>query len=119
MARPWAHGEDSRREVSGPRLGAWAPGLGAEAWGLGSDIAGSARGALGEDFCQRRGVQKPMRFDVAAYGEEACGILAKGFCHRLQHFLNLELANPALVQAPFSPGALAAYQEPSEFIKLE
>ena len=62
--------------------------------------------------------EKPMRFDVAAYGEEACGILARGFCHKLQHFLNLELANPALAQAPGSPEALAAYQEPSEFIKL-
>ena len=59
-----------------------------------------------------------MRFDVAADGEEASGILAKGFWHKLQHFLSLELANPALVQAPFSPEALAACQEPSEFIKL-
>ena len=41
-----------------------------------------------------------------------------GFCHKLQHFLNLELASPALVQAPFSPEALAAYQEPPEFINL-
>ena len=81
-------------------------------------VSGHARGALARDFCTRRRLQYSMRFDVAAYGEEACGVMSRGFCHRMQYFFNCELARDNGAERPFTREDVAAYREPSELTKL-
>ena len=87
--------------------------------GLACDaIQGSARGALANDFCARRGVQKSIRFDLAAYGHEACGIMARAWCHKMQFYLNAELGGRAEENLPFEANVHDAYAEPTEFVRL-
>jgi hypothetical protein len=81
-------------------------------------VSGSARGALAKDFCFRRSMQQSMRFDVAAYGQDICNILARGFCHKMQWFLNHEVANPEYEGKGFLSNVVEAYQEPSELTKV-
>jgi hypothetical protein len=81
-------------------------------------LQGSARGALAKDFCRKRELQMSMRFDVSAYGEATCQILARAWCHRLQYFLDQEVAHPDFQGKDFPADVVAAYQEASEFSKL-
>ena len=87
--------------------------------GLACDaIQGSARGALANGFCARRAVQKSIRFDLAAYGHEACGILARAGCQQMQFYLNAELGGRAEENLPFEANVHDAYAEPTEFVWL-
>ena len=81
-------------------------------------VSGHAKGALGRDFCERRRLQYSMRFDTAAYGEDACAIMSRAFCHRMQYFFTCELGKENGEEKPFTAEEKAAYEEPSEFTKL-
>ena len=82
-------------------------------------VAGVASGFLATSFCRNRGEQLMMRFDLSAHGGAAnCGILARAFCHRMQHFFNAELSDPRIAGKPFPDAVIDAYKEPSEFIKF-
>lgn len=71
-----------------------------------------------QEWCARRGVQKSMRVNYATYGAEGCGILARAWCHKMQHFYNLELTDPAGPALAFHSGLVDAYVEPTEFTRL-
>lgn len=81
-------------------------------------IQGIARGGLAKEFCDRRGLQQSMRFDVSAYGQERCQVLARAFCHKMQYFLQAEIGNQDLVHKPFPPNVVGEYVEPSEMTKI-
>ena len=87
--------------------------------GVGADaVMGSARGNAAKAFCTRRGVQQGIRFNYSVYGAEACGILARGWCHKMQHFYNLELSRPNGRELVFGAERVETYREPTEFARL-
>ena len=59
-----------------------------------------------------------MRFDVSAYGEAVCGILARASCHRMQYFFDREVADATVVERPFTAAEISEYAETSEFAKV-
>lgn len=81
-------------------------------------VQGAARGAMAKDFCRRRQAQVTMRFDLGAYGQDACGVLARAWCHRMQHHFNLELESPLGANVRFDAALGSGYQEPTEFTRL-
>ncbi len=54
----------------------------------------------------------------AACGEEACGVLARGFCHKMQDYLNAELADPSLEGRPSGEDIHVEYEESPEVANL-
>ena len=64
------------------------------------------------------GLQKYMRFDVAARGHAHTSILARALCRRMQHYLTAYVARPLACGEPFGRNVHDAYVEPSEFRKL-
>ena len=81
-------------------------------------VQGGAAGALAEEFCAALGLQKTMRFDVAAHGHAQASILARGFCHRMQHYVNAYVARPVVYGEAFSQDVHDSYEEPSELRRL-
>ena len=59
-----------------------------------------------------------MRFDVAAHGHAQASILARGFCHRTQHYVNAYVARPVVYGEAFSQDVHDSYEEPSELRRL-
>ena len=82
-------------------------------------VQGIARNALAKDFCRRRGVPGgAIRFNFSTYGSATCGILARAWCHKMQHYLNLEVVHPLGEGLVFGPEEHATYDEPSELKRL-
>ena len=81
-------------------------------------IQGAARGALAIGFCARRRVQKTIRLELAAHGHEACDIMARAWCHRMQHYLSAEVSGAAAEAEAFPAHVHTSYVEPSEFVRL-
>ena len=81
-------------------------------------IQGSARGVLAQSFCRRRNVQLSARFDVSAYGQVACNVLARAWCHRMQYYYNLELTDALGEGKVFTQADVDAYLAPTEFVQL-
>ena len=82
-------------------------------------IQGIARTAIAKDFCRRRGIQGcAVRYNLAAYGDVACGILARAWCNRMQYYFNIEVLSFDGAATIFSEADHAAYAEPSEFVRL-
>ena len=82
-------------------------------------IQGAARGALAQDFCTRRSLPKSIRFELTAYSADACGVLARAWCHKMQYFFNIELQDGKHIdKAKFDPDLFTAYKEPTEFTAL-
>ena len=81
-------------------------------------MQGVARNEIAKEFLDRRVGQRSVRFDVSAYGNEAPGILARAWVHKMQWFLEHEYANPSLVDQPIPLQLFNEYSEPSEFTKL-
>ena len=59
-----------------------------------------------------------MGFDINAYGQEVCGIMARSWCHKMQFYFDLEHADPAGQSKIFRERDHDGYTEPSEFTKL-
>jgi hypothetical protein len=78
-------------------------------------IQGYARTELAKDFCTKGGLQKTMRFDHTLYGGPACGILARGWCHKMQWLFNNYLDSSVPAKAAAAAIAASEYPEESEF----
>ena len=48
----------------------------------------------------------------------ACKILVRSWCHRMQHFYDLQQAAPPSAELAFTPDLIAAYREPTELAAL-
>ena len=81
-------------------------------------IQGYGRGEATKQFCIRRNIPKTIRFDYQLYGGDACGVMARAWCHRLQWLFNLELSIVVSPLEAFALNDLRDYEEPSEFIAL-
>ena len=81
-------------------------------------VQGSARGALAKAFCTRRDVQRTIRFDLKSYGQHASGVMARSWCHKMQHYYNLELVSPLGEARRFTAEDHDAYSEPTELTRL-
>eukprot|EP00959_Pyramimonas_sp_CCMP1952_P396772 8313225-Pyramimonas_sp.AAC.1 len=92
--------------------GAWT----AARVGVAADaVAGQARGALVNVFCNARVRRKMARFDYAAHPEDTPVVLARALCHLLQCFYNLDAANAEAPGYRISPADAAACTETAEF----
>ena len=56
--------------------------------------------------------------DAAQRGHDACGIMARAWCHKMQFYLNAELGGRAEENLPFEANVHDAYAEPTEFVRL-
>ena len=64
-----------------------------------------------------RSVQQSVSFAPGTYSADACGVLARAWCHKVQHFLIEELSHHS-AEYHISAAALDAYPEPSELVEL-
>jgi hypothetical protein len=69
------------------------------------------------EFSRRRTGQASMRFSIA-YGLQVCGVLARAWCHRLQHFYNLESSDALGAAMIYTAEHFADYTEPRELLQL-
>eukprot|EP00969_Alexandrium_andersonii_P041827 1834076-Alexandrium_andersonii.AAC.1 len=53
-------------------------------------IQGYAKGASCEQFCVRRGLARSASVSCQEFGQEASGIMARAWAHKLEHFYMLE-----------------------------
>ena len=113
-----AHAHDFRHNDFGTRVLGGPSTM--ERFGIPYDaIQGYSRTKEGEDFCLRWGLQRSMRFGVREFGDVACGVLARAWCHRHSYFFNAEIADAAISPDEGFPDAVrAAYGEPSELRAL-
>ena len=118
-AKAWLSGGEPLRGIidfkAKPLCGKWLY----ENTGKGSDaILAEPSGELASKFSQRRIGQKSARWTYNTHEGHNCAIMARAWCHRMQHFFNAEIANPELVGSPFPVAIIASYEEPSEFVKF-
>ena len=73
---------------------------------------GIACNDFARDWCRLHGLQQSQEFTVGKYEEQACGILARSFCHRMQFFFDLVYVHDN-TYVPNSADK-AAYVEPTE-----
>ena len=82
-------------------------------------IIGRSTNNLTLDFVKRRTGQQTMRWKVFrkddAFGEHECGILAREWCRKLQHFWQIELSGEVAPGHPFSQVHHDSYVEAVEF----
>ena len=73
-----------------------------------------ARGEEAIDFCKTQKVRETSSFDVSTYGAELAGLMARGWCDRMNYFYNkvVEIDDLAIV---FSAAQKAAFIESEEF----
>ena len=82
-------------------------------------VAGECVTQEGKAWCERRfGKIRFFRANYSLYGPEIPGILARGWAHRMQHFFNLELHDPAGSALVYTPAMVAEYQETTEMERL-
>ena len=77
---------------------------------------GECSGLFAEVFCRERGMRMSAEFHTSTYSEQACGVLARAWCHRMQHFLNQSL--PRGSRVIFAQADFEAYREPDELSEL-
>lgn len=61
-------------------------------------------------FCTDFKVHQSVSFDIDSYTMKHAVTLARGWAHKMQHFLNLSARRDA---DGFTPGEFAYYQEPT------
>ena len=52
------------------------------------------------------------------YGDDLAVTLARGYCHKLQHFFNLELTSSRGFAFVITPAVFDAYEEPTDFARV-
>ena len=77
-------------------------------------MQGHAVGNYAKQFCRRRGVAMSARFEISLYSATHASVFARAWAHRMQHFLNCEVAAGDEKYA-FSEQDVARYSEPTEF----
>jgi hypothetical protein len=75
------------------------------------------RGNDAEAFCLGQKLNRSARFTVA-YTMASCGILARSWCHRMQHFRDVAASRPEGYATHFTAADVAAYVEPDELRRL-
>ena len=50
---------------------------------------GSARGEAAKAWCGQYHLNKSSRYEISMYGERAASLLAKSWCHKMEHFYNI------------------------------
>jgi hypothetical protein len=80
-------------------------------------VLAKCRGEAAADFCIRRGEHRSCRFTVSL-GLPTCGVLARSWCHKMQHFYSWELGVDEGVDAHLSPAIVQEYEEPQELRDL-
>eukprot|EP00974_Lingulodinium_polyedra_P036967 3545813-Lingulodinium_polyedra.AAC.1 len=72
-----------------------------------------ARGDLAIQWCKRRGLAYSQKLAFGVFGSsKIAGVLGRAWCHKLQHFYNLELLSPAGPDLKYTPKDFSDYQEP-------
>eukprot|EP00974_Lingulodinium_polyedra_P084500 8179319-Lingulodinium_polyedra.AAC.1 len=78
---------------------------------------GKACTSAAREFCEKYSLPKSSRFSLALHGESTASLMAKEWCHRMQHFLGVfqGSGNPryAFTQADYE-----AYAETPGFSEL-
>ena len=73
---------------------------------------------MAEEFCTAVGLLKTMRFDVVAHGHDTACVLARAFCHRMQHYFSAYVEHPLEEGQAFGQAVHDAYAETSELRRL-
>ena len=81
-------------------------------------VQGKASGNLANTFCDQRGLQYSMRFGGKTRDFSVCGVLARAWCHRMQHFFNSYIASPLPKGTEYPEHIHSDYVETSEFQAL-
>ena len=81
-------------------------------------IQGKAANVIAGDFAKTRTGQETMRWSVSAYGDEACGIMARSWCRKMQHYYDLEVTGEVKPGQAFSPAHHASFVDSIEFSGL-
>ena len=79
---------------------------------------GQAKSDQAIDFCVRRGLQKTFKATYSTWDQEPSRIMVRGWCHRMTHFLKVEMASPLGPAMEFADDIVAAYREPTELTQL-
>ena len=78
-----------------------------------------ASGQTSQFFCQQYHVKASRRWNLSKYeGELNCITLAKAWCSKMQHLLNIWALQPD-INSLFSPADVGAWTQPEDFVKLE
>ena len=87
-----------------------------ERTGLVADaFSAQASTADAKAFCRARDLTQSVRSTITAYGEAACGVLARAWARKMQFYSNLAVAR-ANLECVFSDRALC--REPTELTNL-
>ena len=80
-------------------------------------IIAESKGKVVQDFCRQRGMKMSARFELNAYGEPTCRIMAEAWAHRMQFFKNIcdEHGSDTHV---VTPEELDQYLPPQSFLRL-
>ena len=55
-------------------------------------VVGEQANPVAREFCLRRGLRQSASFAPGAYGPDASSVMARAWCHKMQHFLNKEIS---------------------------
>ena len=81
-----------------------------------SAFRGEARTEETKDFARAQGVHMSGTFFTSRYGSSHAGILARGWCHKMQYFFNIAVLRGN--DCHFTSAEVEAYEEPTEFSNL-
>ena len=77
------------------------------------------RGDLAKEFCKRRSIPYTSQFIFSVCGSPTIAYtLGRSWCHRMQHFYNLELLSPDGPGLVFTESDFTNYNEPTELTRL-
>ena len=82
-------------------------------------VQGKCISKIGRDFADRRGLQSTFKCTFRTHDEEPSRIMARAWAHRMQWFLNYELAHSAEGVVEFTDDIVSQYVEPHEFTLLD
>ena len=66
----------------------------------------------------RRHASITFKATFSEHGVAEAKTIVRAWCHRMQHFYNLEMSAPASSDFSFDPATVAAYLEPTELTAL-
>ena len=76
-----------------------------------------ACGELADSLCKSQVVPVSSSYDLGVYGEATAGVLARAWCHRMQHAINVACARRELEMRVVAAD-MAGYIEPVDFATL-
>ena len=82
-------------------------------------VQGVARTELARQLCARRGLQHTFKCTYSVHGRDASGVLSRAWCHRMQFFLDFELASEDGEGVLITDDIVSSYGEPTELASLD